>query len=131
MLKEFKDFIMRGNVLDLAIGVVMGSAFTAIVNALVENIIMPIVTAVSGNASVEDLSISIGNTTLTYGVFLQAVIDFLIIALILFFIIKGVNSLSSRLKKEEEVVEEASPSSEDYLREIRDLLKEQENKQEI
>ncbi len=131
MLKEFKDFIMRGNVLDLAIGVVMGSAFTAIVNALVENIIMPIVTAVSGNASVEDLSISIGNATLTYGVFLQAVIDFLIIALILFFIIKGVNSLSSRLKKEEEVVEEASPSSEDYLREIRDLLKEQENKQEI
>ena len=93
MWKEFKEFIMRGNVLDLAIGVVMGAAFTAIVNSLVDSIIMPIVTSLTGNASVEDLSVQIGSATMNYGAFIQAVIDFLIIALILFLVVKGYISL--------------------------------------
>lgn len=111
MWEEFKDFIMRGNVLDLAVGVVMGSAFTAIVTALVDYIITPIILAISGNANIEDLSIAIGPAQLGVGAFLQAIIDFFIIAIILFFIIKGVNSLSSKLSKEEE---EEEPTAEDY-----------------
>lgn len=121
MWKEFKAFIMRGNVLDLAIGVVMGGAFTAIVNALVDSIIMPIVTAITGHASVEDLSVSVGHATVHYGIFIQAIIDFLIIAFVLFFIIKAANTLTHRFKAEEDE-EQASPSAEEYLREIRDLL---------
>lgn len=130
MWQDFKDFIMQGNVLDMAIGVVMGSSFKEIVTALVDNVIMPIVTAVTGNADVSDLSFSIGNATLTYGVFIQAIIDFLIIALILFFIVRGVSGFTSRLKKEEEEAEEETPSAEEYLAEIRDLLREQ-NAEEV
>ena len=126
MWKEFKEFIMRGNVLDLAIGVVMGAAFTAIVNSLVDSIIMPIVTSLTGNASVEDLSVQIGSATMNYGAFIQAVIDFLIIALILFLVVKGLNNLSKRMRREEEPEEVAVPATEEYLREIRDLL--QDNK---
>lgn len=126
MWKEFKEFIMRGNVLDLAIGVVMGAAFTAIVNSLVDSIIMPVVTSLTGNASVEDLSVQIGSATMNYGAFIQAIIDFLIIALILFLVVKGLNNLSKRMHREEEPEEVAVPATEEYLREIRDLL--QDNK---
>lgn len=126
MWKEFKEFIMRGNVLDLAIGVVMGAAFTAIVNSLVDSIIMPIVTSLTGNASVEDLSVQIGSATMNYGAFIQAVIDFLIIALILFLVVKGLNNLSKRMRREEEPEEVVVPATEEYLREIRDLI--QDNK---
>ncbi len=126
MWKEFKEFIMRGNVLDLAIGVVMGAAFTAIVNSLVDSIIMPVVTSLTGNASVEDLSVQIGSATMNYGAFIQAIIDFLIIALILFLVVKGLNNLSKRMRREEEPEEVAVPATEEYLREIRDLL--QDNK---
>lgn len=126
MWKEFKEFIMRGNVLDLAIGVVMGAAFTAIVNSLVDSIIMPVVTSLTGSASVEDLSVQIGSATMNYGAFIQAIIDFLIIALILFLVVKGLNNLSKRMRREEEPEEVAVPATEEYLREIRDLL--QDNK---
>lgn len=126
MWKEFKEFIMRGNILDLAIGVVMGAAFTAIVNSLVDSIIMPIVTSLTGNASVEDLSVQIGSATMNYGAFIQAVIDFLIIALILFLVVKGLNNLSKRMRREEEPEEVVVPATEEYLREIRDLI--QDNK---
>lgn len=126
MWKEFKEFIMRGNILDLAIGVVMGAAFTAIVNSLVDSIIMPIVTFLTGNASVEDLSVQIGSATMNYGAFIQAVIDFLIIALILFLVVKGLNNLSKRMRREEEPEEVVVPATEEYLREIRDLI--QDNK---
>lgn len=126
MLKEFKEFIMRGNILDLAIAVVMGAAFTAIVNSLVDSIIMPIVTSLTGNASVEDLSVQIGSATMNYGAFIQAIIDFLIIALILFFVVKGLNNLSKRMRREEEPEEVAIPATEEYLRQIRNLI--QDNK---
>lgn len=126
MWKEFKEFIMRGNVLDLAIGVVMGAAFTAIVNSLVDSIIMPIVTSLTGNASVEDLSVQVGSATMNYGAFIQAIIDFLIIALILFFVVKGLNNLAQRMRREEEPEEVTVPATEEYLRQIRDLI--QDNK---
>lgn len=127
MIKEFKEFIMRGNVLDLAVGLVMGSAFTAIVTALVEAIIMPLVNAMIGKASVEQLSVAVGPATLQYGLFLQAIINFLLVALVLFFIIKGVNSLTARTRRQEEIEEEVTPTAEDYLAEIRDLLAAQNN----
>ena len=128
MIKEFKEFIMRGNVIDLAVGLVMGSAFTAIVNALVESIIMPFIAGFSGNADVSDMAMSFNGSPIQYGVFLQAVIDFLLIALFLFFVIKAINSLAEiRNKVEvEEEVEVDAPAVEDYLAEIRDLLASQE-----
>lgn len=131
MIKEFKEFIMRGNVIDLAVGLVMGSAFTAIVNALVDSIIMPFIAALSGNASVADMAFNFNGTPIAYGVFLQAIIDFLLIALVLFFVIKGINTLSARLKREEEEEEEFIPSAEDYLKEIRDLLAYKEAKDHL
>jgi len=132
MWKEFKEFIMRGNVVELAIGLVMGSAFTAIVNALVDSIIMPLIAGLSGNASVEGLVVSFNGADIAYGVFLQAIIDFLLIAFVLFLAIKGINTLSERLKRqEEEEEEELEPTAEEYLKEIRDLLKYEEAKDNI
>lgn len=134
MWKEFKEFILRGNVIELAVGLVMGSAFTAIVNALVENIIMPFIAGLSGNASVEKMAITFNESEIVYGAFLQAIIDFLLIAIVLFLAIKALNAMAARVKREEEVEEEEEdiPSSEDYLREIRDLLaaQQQETKTE-
>lgn len=124
MFKEFKTFIMRGNVLELAVGLVMGSAFTAIVNAFVTNIITPVIVATTGNAKVGDLVIQVGEAELAYGLFLQAVIDFLIIALVLFLMIKFINTLI-RKKEAEPEPEVKAPTVEFYLKEIRDLLAQQ------
>ena len=129
MWKEFKEFILRGNVVELAVGLAMGTAFTAIVNSLVNDIIMPFVAGLVGRASVEDLSYTFNNSPILYGAFLQAIINFLLIAIVLFLLIKGLNTMAARFKHEEKEEEEDSdiPSSEDYLREIRDLLAEQKN----
>lgn len=124
MIKEFKEFIMRGNVVDLAVGVVMGAAFSAIVTALVEHVITPIIIALTGNARVEELYIQVGQAHIKYGEFLQAVMDFLLIALVLFLAIKTFNRLVNKRKKEEEETI-AAPTAEQYLAEIRDLLAEQ------
>lgn len=129
MWKEFKEFIMRGNVIELAVGLVMGSAFTAIVNSLVEYIIMPFIAGVAGSASVESLAFTFNGSPIKYGFFLQAIIDFLLIALVLFFAIKGLNTLTRTLRREEEELDEEPPvpTAEDYLKEIRDLLAGQED----
>ncbi|MDN6731784.1 MAG: large conductance mechanosensitive channel protein MscL [Atopostipes suicloacalis] len=122
---------MRGNVVELAIGLVMGTAFTNIVRTLVDSIIMPFITGLSGNASVEALSVTFNGNDIIYGAFIQAIINFLLIAIVLFFAIKAINTLSARVKKEEaekKETEEKVPSSEDYLKEIRDLLEEQKEK---
>ena len=133
MLKEFKDFILRGNVIELAVGLVMGSAFTAIVNALVDSIIMPFIAGLSGNASVAEMATVFNGSPIVYGAFLQAIIDFLLIAIVLFLAIKALNTMAARVKREEEVEEEEKdiPSSEDYLREIRDLLADQKTESTI
>ena len=122
MLKEFRDFLMRGNVIDLAVGVIIGAAFSAIVTSLVNDIIMPLITATTGAADVSDLAITIGNAKLAYGNFLQAIINFVIIGFVLFMIIKAVNSVTDRLSKKATTPEVAVPTAEDYLKEIRDLL---------
>ena len=129
MWKEFKEFIMRGNVVELAVGLVMGSAFTAIVNALVEHIIMPFIAGIAGSSSVESLAFTFNGSPIKYGFFVQAIIDFLLIALVLFFVIKGINALSRSLRREEEELDEEPPvpTAEDYLKEIRDLLADKEN----
>ena len=133
MLKEFRDFIAKGNVLDLAIGVVMATAFTAIVNSLVSDIIMPFVGLILGSTDFTSITVQLGSAVLTVGNFIQAVITFLIIALVLFFVMKAVASLKSQFEKEEDGVEEDEEvalvdSQELLLTEIRDLLKEQNNK---
>ena len=131
MWKEFKTFIMRGNVLDLAVGVVIGGAFTAIVNSLVKDIITPIIVAVTGNADLTGLSFKICQADFTYGNFLQAVLNFLLIALVLFLMIKVINKLKRKMPEEEPVAAEAEvPVVELYLKEIRDLMVDQNKKAE-
>ncbi|MBR4173275.1 MAG: large-conductance mechanosensitive channel protein MscL [Clostridia bacterium] len=125
-IDEFKKFISRGNVMDLAVGVIMGTAFTKIVTSLVENIITPLLSTITGKVSIADLSITVTDElVIPYGLFLQAIIDFLLIAISVFAIVKCVNKVREKFEKKEE--EEAAPPAptkeEELLTEIRDLLK--------
>ena len=119
MLKEFRDFAMRGNIVDLAVAVIIGGAFGKIVTALTNSIIMPILSLLIGKAGVTDMSFTIGKTIFPIGFFLQAIIDFILIALVLFLIVKAMNSI----KKKEEAAPAATPEDILLLREIRDALK--------
>ena len=121
-IKEFKEFISRGNVIDLAVAVVIGGAFTTIVNSLVDDIIMPIIGVIIGGINFENLMVTVGTAEIKYGMFIQAVVNFLLIALVIFTIIKAINKFK---KKEEEKPEEPAAPSEDIilLTEIRDLLR--------
>ncbi len=122
MLKEFKEFAIKGNVVDLAVAVVIGAAFGKIVTALTETIIMPLVSLLVGKGGVNELSAMIGQTAFPYGKFLQAVIDFILVAFVLFLVVKAINSFKK--KKEEAPAAPAPPSEEvTLLREIRDSLK--------
>ena len=122
MIKEFKQFISRGNVIDLAVGVIIGAAFGKIVSSLVDDILMPLIGAAIGGLDFTSLTVKIGDATVCYGNFIQNVVDFLIVALCIFFIVKAMN----KFKKKEEPKEEAPKTPEDVLllREIRNLLKE-------
>lgn len=123
-IEEFKAFAMQGNVLDLAVGVVIGGAFSKIVTSLVENIITPFIGIITGGTDISGLMIEFGNAQFKYGAFLQSIIDFLIIALSIFAFIKLINGIKGKIVTEEEVVEEALAltTSEELLVEIRDLL---------
>lgn len=121
MLKEFKEFISRGDVMDLAVGVIIGSAFTAIVNSLVTNLINPLIGLFIGRIDLSNLVLKVGDATFKYGKFINAIINFLIIAFIVFLLMKMVNKLIPK-KKEEEPEEDVPTQEEVYLREIRDLL---------
>ena len=123
MIKEFKAFISKGNVLDLAIAVVMGAAFGKIVSSLVENIITPIVGILLGGVNFSKQSFSVGDAIIQYGSFIQAVIDFLIISFAIFMFMKIANSIFRKKEEVKEVVVEV-PATEQYLKEIRDLLQE-------
>lgn len=129
MWKDFKEFAFKGNVLDLAVGVIIGGAFGKIVSSLVADIIMPIFAYITAGVSVKELGFNLGEkgVLIPYGLFLQSVIDFLIIAFCIFMFIRLVNKF--RGKKEEEVVEEQvkAPTTEELLSEIRDILKENKN----
>lgn len=123
MVKEFRDFILRGNVMDLAVAVVMGVAFAAIINSLVNDILMPVIGAILGGLDFTTLAVTVGSASIAYGKFIQAIINFLLIALALFLIIKSVNSVRRRYEKPEEVAPAADPEDILLLREIRDSLK--------
>ena len=119
MIKEFKEFIAKGNVLDLAVAVIIGGAFGAIVTSLVNDIIMPLIGAILGGVDFTTLAIEVGDAAITYGNFIQAIINFLIIAFVIFMIVRTANNM----KEEELPAPPAGPSAEDLLAEIRDLLK--------
>ena len=123
-IKEFKEFISRGNVVDLAVGVVIGGSFSKIVSSLVNDIIMPLVGIIIGGINFTSLSIKFKDATINYGNFIQTVIDFLIVAWCIFVVIKLINSFQ-RKKKEEDKKDEPPKKDEQIilLEEIRDLLK--------
>lgn len=138
IFKEFGDFIKRGNVIDLAVAVIIGGAFSNIVTSLVNDIIMPVISLLTGGIDFTNLFISLngetyatlaeaeaaGASVLAYGSFIQAVINFLIIAFVIFMVVKAMNKMMS-LKKKKETKEEAPAKSDEVvlLEEIRDLLK--------
>ena len=140
MLKEFKDFIARGNVMDMAVGIIMGAAFTAIVNSMVGDLIMPVIGVLTSGVDFADKFVALdgqaydtlkaakdaGAPILTYGVFINAVINFLIISFVVFMLVKGVNKLKEAAEKEkaaEAAAPAAPPADVQLLTEIRDLLK--------
>ena len=140
MLKEFKEFAMKGNMVDLAVGFILGAAFGTVITSLVNDILMPLISSIFGTPDFSNMFVLLkepaeaagvnmqsieavreaGGVALGYGLFINALIAFILVALALFFVIKGINKAK---KKEEEAAEEpAGPSQEDLLTEIRDLL---------
>ena len=109
MLKEFKEFVMRGNVLDLAVAVIIGGAFGKIITSLVNDILMPLIGLLMGGVDFSSLAFTVGDAVVTWGNFIQAIVDFLIVAIIIFMIVKAANSLE---RKEKDVPPEA-PTTKD------------------
>ena len=99
MLKEFKEFALKGNVMDLAIGVIIGGAFQSIVNSLVNDIIMPIINSMTGKMDFSEMTFNIGNSVIKYGSFISAVVNFLIVAFTLFMVLRYINRLNKRLEE--------------------------------
>ncbi|MBR4553033.1 MAG: large-conductance mechanosensitive channel protein MscL [Bacteroidaceae bacterium] len=126
-IKEFKEFAMKGNVMDMAVGVIIGGAFGKIVSSLVDDVLMPVVGMITGNVDFTTLVWKIGEgegaAVLKYGTFIQNIVDFLIVAFCIFLMLKGINKLN-RKKEDPEPEAPAEPSAEEkLLTEIRDLLK--------
>ena len=123
LIKEFKEFAMKGNVMDMAIGVIIGAAFGKIVSSLVDDVLMPLVGMIVGKVDFTTLSVKVGEAELFYGKFIQNIVDFLIVAFCIFMVLKGINKMQR--KKEEAPAPEApkGPTQEELLTEIRDLLK--------
>ena len=126
MLNEFKEFAMRGNVVDMEVGIIIGGAFGKIVSSLVADVIMPPIGMMMGGVDFSDLAIALGEgegaASINYGVFINSVLDFLIVAFAIFMLIKGINSL--KRKEEEKPAEPPKPSAEEVLlTEIRDALR--------
>lgn len=119
--EEFKAFAMKGNVVDLAVAVVIGAAFGKIVSSLVENIITPLIGLVMGGVDFTNASIEVGEAVVTYGVFIQSIIDFVIVALVIFMVIKAINKMQKPAEEEEEAP--AGPTEVELLTEIRDSLR--------
>ena len=122
-MTEFKAFIARGNVMDMAVGVIIGGAFSAITTSLINDIIMPVLGIFTSSVSFADLSVTVGGAVITYGNFIQAVLNFLVMAFVVFCLVKAINRFHR--KKEEAPPAPPEPSAEEkLLTEIRDLLKE-------
>ena len=138
-VKEFKEFAMKGNVMDMAVGVIIGGAFGKIVSSLVDDILMPIIGKLTGNVSFVDLFVTLGDgeysslaaakeagaAVFAYGQFIQNVVDFLIVAFCIFLMLKGINKLNRKKEEEPAPEEPKGPTQEELLAEIRDLLKKQ------
>ncbi|MDF2724615.1 MAG: mechanosensitive ion channel protein MscL [Paenibacillus sp.] len=125
MWKEFKAFALKGNVLDLAVGVIIGAAFGKIISSLVNDVLMPILGLLLGGLNFSGLAFTFGDAVIKYGAFLQTVLDFFIVAISIFAIIKVLNKL--KRKEEAKPAKPAAPSKEEeLLAEIRDLLKQQQ-----
>lgn len=123
-LKEFKEFISKGNVIDMAVGVIIGGAFGKIVTSIVNDILMPIIGVIIGGIDFSGLTINVGNATVAYGTFIQNVIDFLIVAACIFVFVKVLGKFNKKeAPKEEEPKEVPVDENTLLLREIRDLLK--------
>jgi large conductance mechanosensitive channel len=122
MLQEFRDFLARGNVLDLAVAVILGIAFGAIVTSLVDDIIMPLIGILLGGVDFTSLVVQVGSAQLMYGNFIQALVNFIIIAFVVFMIIRSINQMQARFVKPAVVVPPAPSAEVVLLTEIRDLL---------
>ena len=123
MLKEFKDFIMKGNLIEIAVGLVLALAFTAVVTSFVADIITPIIAAIGGQPNFDSLTLDIGDGEIRYGAFLNTLISFIIIAFVLFLIVKAYNKMVEVARRKGETEEEEDATEEVVLlREIRDQL---------
>ena len=136
-LNEFKEFAVKGNMVDMAVGIIIGGAFGKIVSSLVNDIVMPLFAAIIGDGTFKDLTVTLKEAVLdpatgeeikaavmwNYGSFIQECVDFLIIAFVIFLLIKGINKMKEANKKEEAPAAPAGPTQEELLTEIRDLLK--------
>ena len=134
MLKEFKEFALKGNVIDLAIGVVVGTAFQAIVKSLVDDVIMPLISLLFGNIDFSDWVLKIGNNTIKYGSFISAIVNFVLVAFTLFLVVKYINKLNAKI---EEATKEAKKLEAKKIEELRKknklfgkLIKKSENDKE-
>jgi large conductance mechanosensitive channel len=127
MLREFREFIARGNVMDLAVGIIIGAAFTAIVNSMVEDLINPIIGLIIGGIDFSDFVLRFGEgdhvATIRYGAFITAIINFLIIAWVVFLLVKAVNRARTLVDTSEQPEEAPGPTQEQVLIEIRDILR--------
>ena len=124
MISEFKEFAMKGSLIDMAVGIIIGAAVGKMVSTLVESIIMPIVGVFMGGVNFQDLSITVGDAAIGYGAFIQAMIDFIIIAFVIFMILKAISKMKENFEKEQAEAEpEPDPADVVLLTEIRDLLK--------
>ena len=121
MLQEFKAFAMKRNVVDLAVAVVIGAAFGKIVSSLVDNLVTPLVGMFMGGVDFTDLSYAVGDAVFGYGAFIQSVIDFTIVAFVIFMVVKAINKAQG--PEEEKAPEPAGPTELDILKEIRDAVK--------
>jgi large conductance mechanosensitive channel len=127
VLKEFREFIQRGNVIDLAVAVVIGAAFTSIVTSFNEDLLSPIISIVGGEPDLSAYSVTVNGADIRFGAFLTAVINFLIVGFAVFLVVKAINAAQSRIKRpEEEAAEEAASAADEQvalLTEIRDSLR--------
>ena len=136
-IKEFKEFAMKGNVMDMAVGVIIGGAFGKIVSSLVDDVLMPIIGKMTGGVDFTNLFVNMGDgeyatlaaakeagaAVIAYGQFIQNIIDFLIVAFCIFLMIKGMNQLNRKKEEPEQPAAPAGPTQEELLTQIRDLLK--------
>ena len=125
--KEFKEFAVKGNVMDMAVGVIIGGAFGKIVSSLVDDVLMPVVGKLTGGVDFTSLAVTLGDgenaAKISYGNFIQNVVDFLIVAFCIFLMLKGINKLNRKKEEAPAPEEPKGPTQEELLTEIRDLLK--------